>query len=506
MAVRVRAWLVVCAALLIVLVPVALASTMLLGLEHGTSRAFAAESLEDGATPLTQNTGVLAPDETGASVPVQPVRLARQAYELLLDNFVSPPAPARLLVAAAAEVGQRAAEHQPGEWPAPTIADNASRDDAWAAFEVWLERVAGLLAPDVDRAAVDEIAVRALATAMAEHHTRYLDPRQHDEYQAWRRGEARYEGIGARLRRPSTVVLEVFDDSPAEQAGLRTGDRIVSVDGESVDGATSEQAIERIRGAPGTTVKLVVERRGIPEPLTFSLRRAEIRIQPVRSEILRRADGRKIGYLQIRGFPEPSVDERVRQALAEIDRYGVDGFVLDLRGNAGGRIDVGMKVVSRFVKDGVAFQQTDRSGRERRVRPSGGQYWERSIPMVTLVDGGSASMAEILASALQESGASRIVGMRTAGSVAGARLFPLGNGGALLITVLTITSGRGVVLNDAGVTPDVAVDLSDDDLLGGIDAQLEAGIRSLTPLVEQPRGANVIPFLLPRARVLAEAA
>jgi carboxyl-terminal processing protease len=363
-----------------------------------------------------------------------------------------------------------------------------------------------LLAPAVDRAAVDEIAVRALAAAMAEHHTRYLDPRQHDEYQAWRRGEARYEGIGARLRRPSTVVLEVFEGSPAALAGIRAGDRIVSVDGESVVGSTSEQAIGRIRGSVGTQVVVVVERRGVPEPLSFTLTRGEIKIQPVRWEVLQRPGGRRIGYLQIRGFPEPSVDERVGRALAEIDRQGVDGFVLDLRGNAGGRIDVGMKVVSRFVKDGIAFQQVDRSGRERQVRPSAGQYWERSIPMVTLVDSGSASMAEILASTLQESGASKVVGMRTAGSVAGARLFPLGNGGALLITVLTITSGRGVVLNDAGVTPDVAVELSDDDLLGGIDAQLETGIQSLQPHVERPRGARVRPLPMPRSRILGEAA
>ena len=190
--------------------------------------------------------------------------------------------------------------------------------------------------------------------------------------------------------------------------------------------------------------------------------------------------GAQIGYLQIRGFPEPGVDERVGQALAEIDRRGVDGLILDLRGNSGGRIDVGMKVASRFLREEVVFQQVDRSGRERQVRPASGQYWERSMPIVTLVDGGTASMGEILSSALQEAGAARVVGTQTAGSVAGARLFPLTNGGALQITVLTITSGRGAALNDIGVTPDVSVDLSDDDLLGGVDVQLEAASRIYT--------------------------
>jgi carboxyl-terminal processing protease len=228
--------------------------------------------------------------------------------------------------------------------------------------------------------------------------------------------------------------------------------------------------------------------------------RDEIKLAFVRWGVLDRDNGRKVGYLQIRGFPEPSIDDRVGQALAEIDKQKVDGLVIDLRGNSGGRIDVGMKVASRFLRDGVVFQQVDRSGRERQVRPSSGQYWERSMPIVTLVDGGTASMGEILGAALQEAGVARVVGTQTAGSVAGARMFPLANGGALQITVLTIKSGRGMVLNDVGVTPDEAIDLSDDDLLSGIDAQLEAGIRqldlsrrrSLAPWVPFPRASQLL--------------
>jgi carboxyl-terminal processing protease len=393
-----------------------------------------------------------------------------------------------LLVAAAAEVGRRTDDRRPAELPDPAIADDASRDDAWAAFEIWLDRVALMLTPDVDRAALDDIALRALAAAVAENHTRYLDPRQHEEHQAWRRGQVRYDGIGARLRRPTTVVLEVFDGSPAAKAGIRTGDRIVEVNGASVDGGTSEHAISKIRGTLGSTVELVVERRGAAAPLRFTIVRTEITLPFVRWDVIQRPDGHRIGYLQIRGFPEPGVDERVGSALTELDQRSVDGLILDLRGNSGGRIDVGMKVAGRFLRESVVFQQVDRAGRERLVRPGSGQYWERSIPITVLVDGGTASMGEILASALQEAGAARVVGTQTAGSVAGARLFPLANGGALQITVLTITSGRGVALNEIGLSPDVQVDLSDDDLLGGVDAQLETGIRDLRLA---PRHASV---------------
>jgi len=475
----VRAWLIACATLLILLVPIVIAGT--------------------AAAKPDRAPGTIAADVPYgefSAAPPQASSVTRQAYDLLLDNFVTPPTPSGLLVVAATDIVRRVTDRKIGEYSSPTIADDASRDEAWAAFDTWLESVAVLLSPVVDRSTLDEMVVKAMATAVSEHHTRYLDPRQNEEHQAWRRGDVQYEGIGARLRRPSTVVLEVFDGSPAQRAGIRTGDRIVEVDGKSVINEPSETAIGKIRGPLGSTVQVAVERRGEAAPLRFSLERAEIKLPFVRWNVLQRDDGRKIGYLQIRGFPEPGVDDKVGQALADLDTRGIDGLVIDLRGNSGGRIDVGVKVISRFVREGVVFKQVDRSGKERMARPATGQYWEHTVPIVTLVDSGTASMGEILSSALQEAGVARVVGTSTAGSVAGARLFPLANGGALQITVLTITSGRGLVLNDVGVKPDVAVDISDDDLLRGIDAQLETGIRSLTPT---PDRASLLPFPSPRA-------
>lgn len=440
------------------------------------------------------------PSSAVASAPSQATDVTREAFDLLLDNFVTPPPPAVLLKGAAAEIVKRASEVSPGEWITPNISDTASRDDAYAAFGAWLDRVARLVSPTIDRAALDEIAVRALTETLSEHHTRYLSPRQNDEYQAWRRGDVRYEGIGARFRRPSTVVLEVFDGSPAERAGLRKGDRVIAVDGASIADASTENAISRIRGPRGSTVELTIVRQGQEQPVQLTVERGEISMPFVRWEVLARDEGSRYGYLQIRGFPEPSVDERVGQALVELDKQNINGLILDLRGNTGGRIDVGIKVASRFMRDGVVFQQVDRGGRERQVRTTGG-YWERSIPMVTLVDSGTASMGEILSAALQDAGVSRIVGMTTSGSVAGARLFGLANGGALQITVLTITSARGKTLNDVGVVPDESVELSDQDLLSGVDAQLEAALDQLVTAARKLGAVTESPL-----RGLAEAA
>jgi carboxyl-terminal processing protease len=466
MATRARAWLVGCLALLIVLSPLAVSATPLAASERVSGPLMAQLPYGEGGVGSV-------PSEAGGAL--------RQVYDLLLDNYVSPPQPGLLLVATVGGLRKLAAEKQAGDLPEAKIAESASRDEAFAAFAGWLDLVSPLVAPVIERAALDEMAMRAMAVAISEHHTRYLDARQHSEHEAWRRGEVKYEGIGARLRRPTTVVLEVFEGSPARAAGLRIGDRIVSVDGVPVGEDATDETVSKLRGAPGSSVDVVVERRGAPAPITITIKRAQITLPFVRWDVLERADGRKIGYIQLRGFPEPSVDEKIGQAIADLEVRGIDGLIFDMRGNGGGRIDVGVKVASRFLKDGIIFQQVDRSGRERKVSPVTGQYWERSIPMTALVDGGTASMGEIVGQALQESGAATIVGTTTAGSVAGARLFPLSNGGALQITVLTIISGKGRVLNDAGVIPDIQVELSDDDRVHGVDAQLEAGIKALTP-------------------------
>jgi carboxyl-terminal processing protease len=442
------------------------------------------------------------PDQVAVSAlePSGPAQVLRQAYDVLLDNFVTAPPPILLVNRASDAVVRRVAEVVPGEWPGPSVPAGADRDAAWAAFDAWFDRVLAQAGPAVDADVLREAALRGMAAAVEEHHTRYLSPKQYEEHQAWRRDDVRYGGIGARLRGQSPVVLEVFTDTPAERAGLRIGDQILEVDGKSTSGVPTDGVIGRIRGPLGSTVELLVSRHGVDQPFRVQVERAEIKLAFVKWTPLQRPDGHQYGYIQIRGFPDPGVDEKVGQALAELDQAGIDGLVLDLRGNTGGRIDVGLKVVSRFIKDDVVYQQLDRTGRERVVRTIGG-YWTHAVPVTVLVDGGTASMGEIVASALQEAGAARIVGTKTSGNVAGARLFPLANGGALQVTVLEITSGRGALLNDIGVVPDEAIEMQDDRLLDGIDVQLEAGLRYLEAATRAPRAA-----LLPAWQVLPEAA
>jgi C-terminal peptidase prc len=421
--------------------------------------------------------------------------LAHQGYDLLLDNFVTRTAPSDLLGGAVQAVVRRVSEGAPGEWPGPTLAAENDREQTWLRFERWLDQVAALAGPRVGRDAIEEAALRGMIAVLDEHHTRYMTPPQYEEHLSWRRDDVRYGGIGSRLRGASGVVLEIFPGSPAERAGLRVGDHILSVDGQPTAGEPSDTIINRVRGPLGSTVELLVARRGVDVPFRLAVERAEIKFEFVRWNVLQRPDGRRFGYLQVRGFPDTGVDDRIGQGLAELDRVGIEGLVLDLRGNSGGRIDVGLKVASRFIQDDTVYQQLDRSGRQRVVRTIGG-YWSRPVPIVALVDGGTASMGEIVASALQEAGVARIVGTQTSGSVAGARIFPLANGGALQITVLSIVSGRGAKLNDVGVTPDQAIDFVDDALLSGVDVQLQGGLEYLDARSVLRQAAG-LPWLIP---------
>ncbi len=432
------------------------------------------------ADAVAANDGTL-----GATTRLQPATsIVRQTYDLLLDRFVAPLDSSGLLAAASEAAIKLAAQTKPGEWPGPRLEPDASRDVGWTAFAAWLDAVVGQVAPELDRPALEQAAVRGMVTSVQEGHTRYLTPAQYQDHLAWSRGDARYAGIGARLRGPVLTVVEVFEGSPAERAGLQRGDVILEIDGTSTEGASLEAAISRIRGPQGTPVELLIRRRGLEEPFGLTITRDEIRIAFVRWRML--DDG--FGYIQLRGFPEPGVVDEVARALSELDRSGMSGLILDLRGNTGGRLDVGIRLTSRFVREGMLYEQVDRSGQRRAIGPNG-SYWEHSVPVVVLVDAGTASMGEIFASALQDTGAAHLVGTKTSGNVAAAQVFPLLDGSAVQVTVLEILSARGARLNGVGVQPDEVVDASDEQLRLGSDPQLDAAI---TYLRDHPSVAGAV--------------
>lgn len=430
------------------------------------------------------DTSTAAPVEDNASQ----VRTFADAYNLLMDRYVHPLDSAALLQAGWHQLSQEAAARKapaPGAAPG-LVGDRAGDLDTFRqALSDYLSRpgVADGLVPA-------HAVVRGMVHFVDEGHTYFLDPQQYTEYQSWSRGENKYVGIGVSVntRDAEPRISEVYEGTPAAQAGLRSGDVLVQINGQDVAGRALDELTGLIRGAAGSNVQIVVRRADQPDQLTFTLQRAQITLDFVRQKLI----GDDIGYVLLRGFPEPSVLDAIDHDVTAFQAQGVRGIVLDLRGNSGGRVDVGARLLGHFLPSGTSiYEEVDRSGRSRiQYTRDQGQY---ELPLVVLVDGGTASMGEIFAAAVQEHGAGTVLGTSTAGSVAAAQVFPLADGSGLQVTVFDILSGDGKPLNQVGVTPDEVVStdtsppLSDDPVLsraveilhGGSAAGSDTGSQSL---------------------------
>jgi carboxyl-terminal processing protease len=445
------------------LLSVVLAAATLLNPVLAPRAAAQTDLLPGPVVPLIA--GALKPADAAAAETI------RQGYDLLLDRFVQEPAPNVLLNAAyegivkgLADKGVQARNQTP---PSP----EADRERAWTAFEVRLAELLKDTAPP-DGFSLTGAALTAMASSVDEGHTAYFTPQLYSEFLAQLRGDVRYGGIGLRPRRPGITVAEVFPNSPAEQAGITPGDVILAVNGETVEGKTLEQVALLIRGPEGTSVRLDIDRPRSGEKLAVTIVRASIKVEFIRTELIQDS----VAYIQLRSFVDPTVADKFEEFLDQLPETTARGLVIDLRGNGGGRIDLGVRLLNRFIASGPLLDQVDRQG-QHRVLSASGPGWARPLPTVVLVDDGTASMGEIFAAALRERGLARIMGRTTAGSVAAAQVYPLQDGSALQVTIFEIFSGGGARLNRVGLTPDDLYDTSFEDLERGRDIPLEAAVQ-----------------------------
>jgi carboxyl-terminal processing protease len=423
-----------------------------------------------------------APDITGAApavaaAPVEDgviqVQVVESAFNLLMDRFVHPLNSAEVLSAGWDQLTREASGKAAPPGPAPGFDGN--RENDLDKLRSALSAYIGTLSGAADGFVAAHAIVRGMVRFVDESHTYFLDPQQYSDYQSWSRGDNKYVGIGISVSARGTEprIVEVYEDTPAQRAGLQPGDVLLSVNGQSVSGLQLDEMTGLVRGPVGTPVDLVI-RRGNGDPMPITVQRAEIHLQFVKQRLV--ADD--IGYLLLRGFPEPSVIDAIEKDVADFQDQGIHGLVLDLRGNSGGRIDVGTRLLSHFLPPGSSvYEETDRSGQNRMhfSRP-GAQY---DLPLVVLVDGGTASMGEIFAAAVQEHGTATVVGSTTAGSVAAAQVFGLPDGAGLQVTVYDIRSSDGKQLNRVGVVPDQVVETEPGVVEVGDDPVLSRAIELL---------------------------
>jgi carboxyl-terminal processing protease len=331
-----------------------------------------------------------------------------------------------------------------------------ARDDQTAVVDDALDLVHDDYYRPVERDELADDAVRGMVRGLRDRFSSYFDPQEYNRFREVT--DARFEGIGVTVQpHPRGLeIVSVYDKAPADRAGLRSGDVIVEAAGKDLAGRPQEAASNLIRGKPGTAVVLRVRRDG----KTFQRRVERARISiPVVQGSRETREGKRYAVISLETFSTGAHGELYAK-LREAKKDDVDGLVFDLRGNGGGLVSEARLVASAFLEDGEIVTTRGRAVRERVYRATGDPVVP-DLPMVVLVDRGSASASEIVAGALQDRGRAKLVGRRTFGKGVFQEIVELENGGALDITVgqYFLPSGRNLggrgVTRGSGLKPDV---------------------------------------------------
>ena len=306
------------------------------------------------------------------------------------------------------------------------------------------------LLPDgrLEQAAVEGV------IASLDPHSAFLDAAAYDEMRVNTAGS--YTGIGIEVTAVNdrVTVVAPIEGSPAERAGVHTGDVVLAVDGVEVSAARLNEAIERLRGIPGSRVRLAISRHGEARPLTFDLERSEVHVRTVRAEALPGG----YGYARITQFSD-STPADLDDALTHLgtERARLRGLVLDLRGNPGGVLEAAASVADEFLESGIIVRGEGRTPESRfEIDATAGDVL-RGAPLVVLIDGGSASGAEIVAGALRDHDRATLMGERTFGKGSVQTVIPLRHGQALKLTTSRYYTPSGASIHERGLTPDYVI-------------------------------------------------
>lgn len=396
------------------------------------------------------------------------------AWQALNDNHVDRPDPVRLLSAALGGLRQTLARAGVNEPMTDLSATDAS--GARAEFQTRFDQAVALAQGRIDEPQLQYAAASAMATSVGDSHTQFYTPDAYRAFVTSLQAQPGFTGIGIRLldREGRYYFIEVFPGGPAARAGLRVFDRLLTVDGASVQGWAVGDVVGRVRGPQGSTVTLTVQRPGESAPLPFSIVREPVAIAPVEHTVLERG----VGYLRFLDFSQGSAVQ-MRRALEALQAQGARAVVLDMRDNPGGLIAELNQIANLFLPAGATvYAQRTRQGRSTQVA-SGGPVLAPSLPLVVLVNANSMSSSEALVAALQDHGRAVVVGVRTPGAMLRTRFMPLPGGAGIGVPIARVFSPKGVDLEGNGITPDTSLELTAEDLDRGIDTQLRRAIELL---------------------------
>ena len=360
------------------------------------------------------------------------------------------------------------------------------------------ERVrAEYVEPINDRDAVEN-AINGMLTGL-DPHSSYLNQRNYRDMQVQTRGEFGGLGIEVTQENGYIKVISPIDETPAFRAGVKPGDLITHLNGNSVQGLSLQEAVEQMRGERGSAIRITIRREGADRPIELSLTRDVIRPQVVRS----RLEGGDVGYIRLSSFNEQTETalRRAVQSLRGQAAGGLKGLVLDLRNNPGGLLDQAVQVADDFLDQGeVVSTRARRQEDAQRWNAKAGDI-ASGLPMVVLINGGSASASEIVAGALQDHRRAVVLGVKSFGKGSVQTVMPIPGQGAIRLTTARYYTPSGRSIQSTGIEPDIEVLAQREQATASIprerEADLRRALRNEGNVQQQPSGAAIPPLQLP---------
>ncbi len=326
----------------------------------------------------------------------------------------------------------------------------------------WLELRKKLLSVGYVDASESYDAIRGMLSSLEDPYTRFLDPREFKEMRIDTSGELTGVGIQLSLDKEtnSLVVVSPIEGTPAFNAGIKPNDVIISINEESTQGMSIDNAVKLIRGKKGSEVVLGLKRNN--KILKIELVRARIEINAVETKLNKTQSGLDIGYIRLKQFNANSVRE-MRNAISNLESENIYGYILDLRRNPGGLLEASIEISRLWIREGIIVSTETRDGIKDVRRANGSSLTK--LPVVVLVDGGSASASEIVSGAIQDNNRGILVGQRTFGKGLVQSVRSLSDGSGLTVTIAKYLTPKGKDIHKYGIEPDIEYKLSEQEIL-----------------------------------------
>ena len=348
----------------------------------------------------------------------------------------------------------------------------------WEAWSYLNEQFYGDIPPDNERVYG---AIRGMVASFDDQHTAFIDPVRAAISRENIQGS--FSGIGATVRQDEAgrlVIADPMPGHPAALAGVRPGDIVLEVDGESVEGLSLFEAVLLIRGPTDTTVVLTILREGEPEPFDISIVRAEIELEVVQSELLESPNGDKIGYVRLAQFSKGAA-AKITEVAEELFDQGATSLIFDLRSNPGGLLSEAVDVSSLFIENGPIVIERLKNEEDKVFKTKRGLLIAgNNTPLVILVNGGSASASEIVAGAMQDAGRAIVIGEQTFGKGSVQLPHLLSDGAELRVTIAEWLTPSERQIHGQGITPDIPVEMTFEQFEQGEDPQLDEAVKYLS--------------------------